>query len=453
MKARTVRILAVAGGLVVAASASLASASLAAGQAGGAGLPGGMAGQPGLPGTVHGNVLLVTPEAGHTGPAQAVPPLAAEIRGQTASGQPLTASTTPVGYTPAQLGAYLGLRGDGTGQTVAVTDAFDDPAIVSDVNSYSKQFGLPLVCGTSGVSGGCFNFTVQAPDGTAGTDPSWGLEMALDVEMIHAIAPQAAVVLTEAHDASVPALHSAIGHAAALNPVTISNSWNLSGVEFTGETALDGQCQLQHSLCVFSSGDHSNPTGWPSTSPDVLSVGGTALDLASDGTVTSETAWGSPSGIVGSGGGLSYIEPRPVYQHAVSPSPYRGVPDVSFDADPRTGVAVFDSDGVPGQWIQVGGTSVGAPAWSAILAVAGQLRAAADRPPLAAAHFAAQRAIYSLHSGLADITQGANGSVNQSSAWAGTACGPQCQAGPGYDYVTGLGSPRPGIDTALAAAP
>jgi subtilase family serine protease len=185
----------------------------------------------------------------------------------------------------------------------------------------------------------------------------------------------------------------------------------------------------------------------------VLAVGGTTLGLAGDGTVTSETAWGCARCFTGSGGGVSYLEPRPRYQHEVNPSGFRGLPDVSFDADPATGVAVFDSDGIPGQWLQVGGTSVGAPAWSAILGVAGQLRARAGKPPLAASHFAAQWAIYRVRASLADITQGQTGPLTSSSEDGGVACGAQCQAGPGYDYVTGLGSPRPGIDTALAAAP
>jgi subtilase family serine protease len=444
MNARAVRILIVLGGMALAAS-------LAVGQAVGAPGPAGHHGR--LPGIVRGTAMIVTPAAGHAGPGQAIPPLVLEIHGRDQAGQPLTATSGPTGYGAAQLQAYLGLHGDGTGQTVAITDAFDDPAIVSDVNTYSQQFGLPQVCGTAGAGSECFHFTVQAPDGTAGTDNSWGLEMALDVEMVHALAPQATVVLVEAHDSSLPALLSAIDHAAALAPVVISNSWGLRNTEFTGETAFDSHCRLTHSLCVFSSGDNSNPAGYPAPSPDVLAIGGTTLSLASDGTVISETAWGCADCFTGSGGGSSYIEPRPSYQHKVNPSGFRGVPDVSFDADPATGVAVFDSDGIPGQWLQVGGTSVGAPAWSAILAVAGQLRAQAGEPPLAATHFAAQRAIYSVRTGLADITQGQTGPLTPSSGDGGVACGPQCQAGPGYDYVTGLGSPRPGIDTALAAAP
>lgn len=363
MNARAARILTVLCGMALAAS-------LAVGQAVGAAAPAGHNGR--LQGIVHGNEMIITPATGHIQPGEAFPPLAVKVRGRDTAGQPLTTAAGPAGYGATQIEDYLGLHGDGAGQTVAIVDAFDDPTIVSDVNTYSQQYGLPQVCGSSGAGSGCFHFTVTAPDGTSGTDSGWGLEMALDVEMVHAVAPEASVVLAEAFDSSLQHLLSAIDHAAALSPDVISNSWGLPNTEFTSETAFDYHCELAHSLCVFSSGDNSNPAGYPATSPYVLAVGGTSLSLAGDGTVTSETLWHCGC-FEGSGGGLSYIEPRPGYQRAVNGSPYRGVPDVSFDADPATGVAVFDSDGVPGAWVQVGGTSVGAPAWSAILADGDQL--------------------------------------------------------------------------------
>jgi subtilase family serine protease len=138
---------------------------------------------------------------------------------------------------------------------------------------------------------------------------------------------------------------------------------------------------------------------------------------------------------------VSQYEPRPVYQSpTINPYAGRGIPDVSFDGDPNTGVATYDT--ASGGWLEVGGTSVGAPAWAGILAAADQLRAATGKTPLTAAGYEVQKAIYQLTRGLADITSGSNGS-----------CGAICTAGPGYDFVTGLGSPRRGIDTALAAAP
>jgi hypothetical protein len=119
---------------------------------------------------------------------------------------------------------------------------------------------------------------------------------------------------------------------------------------------------------------------------------------------------------------------------------------VSYDADPNTGVAIYDGTPYQGEtgWFEVGGTSVGAPSWSAILADADQLRAAAGRAPLTAAGYAAQLAIYGLPSGsLAEITSGPPNGF----------CPVGCTPGAGFDDITGLGSPRAGIDTALAAVP
>jgi hypothetical protein len=436
-------------GLIAVAATGALVGSLAAGRAAGAQVP-----PPGphlvLSGTAAGGALRVTPEPGHAGPGRAALPLEARIFGRGGAGRPLVAAPGPAGYTPAQLRAYLRLRDSGLGQTVTVVDAFDDPYITRDVNTFSTRFGLPRVCGTRGAGTGCFPFAVRHPDGFAGVDTGWGLETSLDVELIHAIAPRAAIVLMEARDDTVGSMFAAIGHAAALRPDAISNSWTFGGPEFTGETRFDHYCRLAASLCVFAAGDTGYPGFYPAYSPDVLAIGGTTLKLARDGTVTSEVAWNSADGATG--GGLSYIEPRPGYQKAVNPASRRGIPDVSFDADPATGMAVYDSEISNGSahWFEVGGTSAGAPAWSAILAVAGQLRAAAGLPRLTEANFAAQRAVYSVRygHGLYDVTRGTNGPV--------VLCGPQCRARRGYDYVTGLGTPRPGIDLALgqaAAAP
>jgi subtilase family serine protease len=364
-------------------------------------------------------------------------PLLVKVRGRAADGSSVTATASPGGYTATELRAYLNLSGTGAGQTVAIVDAYDDPYAASDITTYSQQFGLPLPCTAKQEKNqkkqqGCFSFQVVAPYGVGGLDTGWVLEESLDVDMVHAIAPDAAIVLVEAHDNSNTAMLSALGYAGGLGAAVISNSWTFGG-EFAGETSDDSYCQLSSAVCVFSTGDTGNPGGYPAYSPDVIAVGGTSLQLTSTGAVTSEAAWD------GSGGGVSADEPRPAYQDAVNPEQGRGIPDVSFDADPSTGVAVYSA--ADGGWLEVGGTSVGAPAWSGILAAADQLRSAAGKSPLTAAGDEAQLALYQLSTGLSDVTSGTNGS-----------CGAICTAGPGYDFVTGLGSPRPGIDTALAAA-
>ena len=178
---------------------------------------------------------------------------------------------------------------------------------------------------------------------------------------------------------------------------------------------------------------------YPAYNPAVIAVGGTTLNLTDSGAVSGEQAWN------GSGGGQSWVEPEPAYQDQAQSSGMREMPDVAFEADPATGVAVYDSVPYGGQsgWLEVGGTSVGAPSWSAILADADQLRAAKGQAPLAAAGYAAQRAVYSLPpSVLAPVTTGPDNGF----------CPDGCAPGPGYDEITGLGSPRAGIDTALATA-
>src|SRR5262249_28261147 len=173
---------------------------------------------------------------------------------------------------------------------------------------------------------------------------------------------------------------------------------------------------------VASSGDAGAPGIYPAYSPNVLAVGGTALQLNADGSIQSETAWS------GSGGGISADEPEPTYQDGVQSTGHRTTPDVAFDASSSTGVAVYDSydNTGGGPWITMWGTSLAAPSWAALIAVADQGRVAAGGTTLDGPSQTLP-ALYSLTSAdFHDITSGGNGTYN---------------AGPGYDEVTGLGSP------------
>lgn len=353
------------------------------------------------------------------------------------TGQPL-ASTGPSGYSPKTIRSYLGLTGTGAGQTIAIVSAFDDPGIASDLATFDTQFGLaaPPTFKKVNQSGGT---TYPA------VDAGWAMETALDVEWAHAIAPGAGILLVEATSNTWTNLTAALSYASKQSGVTvISNSWGVG--EFKGETTNDTYCKLSNALCVFATGDTGNPGTYPAYSPFVLSVGGTTLNLSTDPvtgnvSVTSETAWS------GSGGGLSAYEAKPSYQNKVNAQTKRGTPDVSYGADPNTGFAVYDSvtyQGVTG-WMQVGGTSAGAPQWSGIIALANQARKSAGKSLLVgyvSSAYKADATIYGLTAGLADITSGGNGS-----------CGAVCTATTGYDFVTGLGSPRSGIVSALTAAP
>ena len=346
----------------------------------------------------------------------------------------LASSAAAPPYDPATMRSYLGLHGDGTGQTIAIVDAYHDPNIVADAEHFSEQFGLPGVCGAGGDAQNCF--TLDLSGSSPSSDEGWSLETSLDVEWAHAVAPRARILLVQATDASFAALFHAVDLAAATHPAAVSMSWGV-GFEFSDETYYDAHCAGAHTTCVVSSGDDGYPGDYPADNPAVLAIGGTTLSLNDDGTVADEQAW------AGSGGGRSWVESAPSAQRPILPTSAREIPDVSFDADPQTGVGVYDSYGYQGQsgWFQVGGTSLGAPAWSALLADTDQLRAAAGSGPLTGA--GVQRAVYGLPSGpLADITSGPPIGL----------CPTGCSAGTGFDAVTGLGSPRSGIDTALAGA-
>jgi hypothetical protein len=367
---------------------------------------------------------------------------------------PQLTAKKPVGYSPAQLRGLLGLHGTGAGERVAIVDAYDNPYAERDITAFSKQFGLPLPCAAGKqASSGCFTFSRVHPYGFDGVDAGWALESDLDVEMVHAIAPQASITLVEAYDATTISLYQAIKYAGSLTPApsAISNSWGEP--EFSGEAQGYPACALTKTLCVFAAGDNGNPGQFPAYDPSVLAVGGTTLSLSADGKPGMEVAWccTDPLNPGAGGGGVSKYEVRPAYQNGLNPYLGRSIPDVSFDADPDTGVPVYDTMGLNDQngWFEVGGTSVGTPVWSGIVAVADQLRVAAGRPPLAGAQFQALDLLYSQarhHApGFSDITAGADNMIECTSPVR------SCQAHPGFDEVSGWGSPRPGIDETLAS--
>jgi subtilase family serine protease len=303
---------------------------------------------------------------------------------------------------PSQIiSAYnLGSATGGHGTTIAIVDAYDDPTIANDLATFNSRFGLL----TS-------NFVKYKMSTTISVDSGWALEISLDVEWAHAIAPQATILLVEATSNSLTDLLAAVSYATSQTGVkAVSMSWG--GSEFSTETSYDSYFSTAGITFFASSGDSGAGVIWPSSSPNVVGVGGTTLDLGSSGAVTSETAWS------GSGGGVSAYETHPTYQTNYGLTyARRAVPDVSYDADPNTGVYVYDStpyQGSSGWWV-VGGTSAGAPQWAAIQA----LGLSANN------NYFYQDAAYSYASYFRDITSGSNG----------------YPAGPGYDLVTGLGSP------------
>jgi subtilase family serine protease len=293
-----------------------------------------------------------------------------------------------------------------------MVDAYNSNTIASDLTTFSSKFSLPA-CTTAN---GCFQ-KVQMSSRTS-SNSGWALEESLDVEWAHAIAPQAKIMLVEARSASGNDLLSAVTYAANQpGVVAVSMSWG--GPEFAGESAYDQDFTSNHGVQFFASaGDSGSGADWPAVSQNVIGVGGTSLKPPYTNSAT-ETAWAD------SGGGISAFEPIPSYQlnYGLSTGGYRATPDVSYDADPASGFAVYDSTWYDGQvgWFQVGGTSAGAPQWAAIQA---------DGGTVSANQLYTDAASPSYGTYFRDITSGTNGK-----------CGADCTATTGYDLITGLGSP------------
>jgi subtilase family serine protease len=366
---------------------------------------------------------------------------------------PLGSPTPPTtAYTPQQIRhaygvdqiAFSGIVGDGTGQTIAIVDAFDDPKFVnstdpnfvnSDLHQFDLQFGLPDPPSFQ---------KVDQTGGTnyPGTDPTGNFEteIALDVEWAHVIAPNANIVLVEANDSTGDNLFQAASFAASIPQVSVV-SMSFGSGEFTDETQLDSifTTPAGHQGVTFlaSTGDSGAPGGYPAYSPNVVAVGGTSLTADAAGNYISESGWS------GSGGGISQFEPQPSYQNGVvtQSTTQRTIPDVSMVADPNTGVAVYDSFNNPpssgGPWIQVGGTSLACPLWAGLIAVADQGRVQFGKTTLDGPSQTLPM-LYSMPaSDFNDITTGNNGFA----------------AGPGYDLVTGRGSPTAQVVLDLAGPP
>lgn len=279
------------------------------------------------------------------------------------------ASASPVGLTPAIMKSAYGFSTSatvGAGQTIALVDAYNLPTAEKDLNVFSQAFGLPA-CTTAN---GCFK-KVNQSGGTSYPryNAGWGLEIALDIEWAHAIAPGAKILLAEASSSSLSNLLTAESYAAA-HAGYVSNSWG--GSEFSGETSYDSHFVHSGTAFFVSAGDSGLPAEYPSASPKVISVGGTTLHFSGT-TFTSETGWS------GGGGGCSVYETAASTQSGFGTYPQvhcagkRATPDVSLDADPNSGAAVYDSSSYYGQsgWYQVGGTSLASPMWAARSADAG----------------------------------------------------------------------------------
>ncbi len=369
----------------------------------------------------------------------------------------ITGSQTPIGKTAAQMRAAYGLgvagatavsypvsfagtsgtavAGDGSGQTIAIVDAYNDPNAASDLHHFSVYYGLPDAP----------SFQVVNEDGATsplpGTDPAgpnpqsgsnWEEEESLDIEWAHVMAPKANLILYEADSSDGNDLYETAATAAQNAAVTVV-SMSFGGAEYTGEDQNDVlfDTPAGHTggvTFLASTGDTGGVTEAPAVFPNVVAVGGTSLYLNGDGSYASEAAWGN------GGGGVSTGVAQPTYQ-ATAVSAYsttqRTVPDVAMDADPNTGVSIYDSYdfGADSPWLGGGyvdgGTSLACPLWAGVVAVADQGRAAEGLPSLYSDTGTLTRLYQLPAADYHDVTTGSNG----------------FSAGPGYDLATGLGSP------------
>ena len=369
--------------------------------------------------------------------------------------------TFSVSYSPQQIKAAYGinqLTETGAGQTIAIVDAYNDPNIAADLTAFDTAYGLPAP-----PSFQVFNQTGQVinPANTAvPMDPlgGWEGEEALDVEWAHAMAPGASIdfVVSNSNDSNANTDMLAAVNAAAKLPGVSVVSMSFSGgdnvdnsilyqSEFSTELSDDSALSTIGVTFVASSGDDGAPSGYPSYSPNVVSVGGTALYINPDNSYAREIGWslandaGRPN--AAAGGGVSTFETEPSYQAGVQTTGQRTAPDVAMVADSNTGVAVldtFNNKGWIAPWSGVGGTSVSAPCFAGLIALVNQGRVESGKSALNTSSTPGQpnpeetlRAIYSMPA--ADFHKGITGNNGAPNAMLTNASN--------YNEIVGLGTP------------
>ena len=407
------------------------------------------------------------------------------------------AAYAPCGYAGAQLQGVYGVDGlirsgiDGSGVTVGVIDAFASPTIESDVNTYSARHGLPALAKGQ--------FTQIVPPGTYNRatnkkmDPEgWAGEETLDIEAVHTMAPGANIVYIGApnnfRDLDAVMNRVVDGHVADI----VTNSYGYGGEALPNgyiKPAIDTQIQAaaEGISLFYSSGDNADETGavagatptpdFPASSPWVTAVGGTSLGVSAANARIFElgwqttrstfdgSVWSAPTFLYGSGGGTSRLFAQPAYQAGVVPNAIaktyggqamRAVPDVSAVGDPTTGMAVGQtqtfSDGTYYDEYRIGGTSLSSPLYAGVFALAVQKAGhpfGLANPALYAARTAAYdvtKADRAAYPGAVRVdfvnSENAAGGYRYTARWFDADEGLTIHVRPGYDDVTGVGSPN-----------
>lgn len=338
--------------------------------------------------------------------------------------KPNATSATPTGYGPSDLQNAYGLTSaagsNGTGETIAIVDAYDDPNAASDLAAYRSHYGLPACT----VANGCFKKVSQTGSTTSlpTADSGWAGEISLDLDMASAICPNCDILLVEAKSASMANLGTAVNRAVTMGAKFVSNSYG--GSESSSDTGYDSSYFDHPGVAItVSSGDEAYGAEYPAASKYVTSVGGTKLSTSSTGRGWTESVWKTNS-TEGTGSGCSSYDAKPAWQTDTSCAK-RMISDVSAVADPATGVSVHDTYGDGTGWVTYGGTSASAPIIAGVYALAGT-PGSSDYPasyPYAAAGTPA----------LNDVTSGNNGTCSTSYF---------CTARSGYDGPTGWGTPQ-----------
>ena len=334
----------------------------------------------------------------------------------TPGGSVASICTTPTTYGP---------------QTIAIVDAGNfstgTSGIESSLQSYDTYYGIPQCT----IANSCLNVVSQTGSTSSlPADAGWSDEIMLDVESAHMICQTCKILLVEANDAYTSDLATANNEAASFNPVSISNSWSSSA----DQPSYDSSFNHPGIAEIASTGDTgtvSNGASWPSDSPNVIGASGTTLQIHNDNTWSSETVWS------GSGGGCSNYYSAPSWQSSLAVwgsngcGSYKAFGDISADADPNTGAAIY----ISGTWYEYGGTSLSSPLIASMFALSGGLT-----PGSSAANI-----LYSSNkpSNFHDVTVG-NDCV--------TGLTTHCTASTGFDTPSGLGTPN-GIGGFSSTAP
>jgi len=341
----------------------------------------------------------------------------AVVRAKVSSGDVTALAASPSGLSPANLQSAYALPSStaGSGQTIAIVDAYNDPTAEADLAVYRSYYGLSA-CTTAN---GCFKKVSQTGSTTSlpATDGGWAEEISLDIDMVSAVCPNCKILLVEANSSSFANLGTAVNEAAALGANAISNSYGSSS---DARDSTYGSYYNHPGIAVTaSSGDSGYGAAYPASSHYVTAVGGTTLTAASGTTRGwTETAWSS------AGSGCSSYNTVLTGQASFSTGcSKRAEADVSAVADPATGVSVYDSTAYNGYsgWLTFGGTSASSPIIAAVYGLAGNAASIDNNYP------------YTHSTYLNDVTSGSNGSCS-TTQW--------CNARSGWDGPTGLGTPN-----------